>query len=167
MVAATFEQLCQHVRQTAMLHSILELLEWDERTKMPAAAGQFRADQVTYLSGEIHRRRTDARLGAWLAELAESDLAADVHSDTGTTIRQLRREYDKLTKIPCQLVEELARASMLGQQTWVEARRHNDFAALAPHLKTIFQLKRQQAAAVGFDDCPYDALLDEIGRAHV
>ena len=165
MVAATFEQLCQHVRQTAMLHSILELLEWDERTKMPAAAGQFRADQVTYLSGEIHRRRTDARLGAWLAELAESDLAADVHSDTGTTIRQLRREYDKLTKIPCQLVEELARASMLGQQTWVEARRHNDFAALAPHLKTIFQLKRQQAAAVGFDDCPYDALLDDYEPA--
>ena len=38
---------------------------------------------MTLLSGMIHVRRTDPRLGDWLGELADSPLAADPHSDTG------------------------------------------------------------------------------------
>ena len=55
---------------------------------MPPEAAEYRAEQVTLLSGMIHSRRTDPRLGEWLARLAESPLAADPHSDSGTVIRQ-------------------------------------------------------------------------------
>ena len=54
-----FDKLCAHVRETALLNSIESLLGWDERTKMPPAAGQYRAEQITYLTGMIHRRHTD------------------------------------------------------------------------------------------------------------
>ncbi|MEO8497571.1 MAG: carboxypeptidase M32, partial [Planctomycetota bacterium] len=139
-----------------------ELLGWDERTKMPPAAGAYRAEQMTYLSSLVHRRQTDPQLGDWLDELAASDLASDPHSDAGATIRQIRREFDKLTKLPQSLVEELTRASVLGQQAWVEARKNNDFATFAPILEKIVSLKRQQADAIGYADCPYDALLDDF-----
>lgn len=158
----TFDELCQFTRETALLESIEELLGWDERTMLPPAAGEYRAEQITYLSGMAHKRRTDARLGEWLAELADSSLAADPHSDTGATIRQLKRDYEKRVKLPQSLVEELTRASVLGQQAWTEARKNDDFAAFAPVLEKIYGLKRQQAEAVGYESCPYDALLDDF-----
>ncbi len=79
-----YQQLCSHARETALLASTEAVLGWDERTMMPPAAPEYRAEQITLLSGLIHARRTDPRLGEWLAELAGSPLAADPHSDTGT-----------------------------------------------------------------------------------
>lgn len=162
MSQATLDKLCSHARETALLQSVAELLGWDERTKMPAAAGAYRAEQMTYLSSLVHRRQTDPRLDDWLAELATSDLASDPHSDPGATIREMRREYDKLVKLPQSLVEELTRASVLGQQAWVEARKNDDFATFSPILEKIVALKRQQADAIGDADCRYDALLDDF-----
>ena len=97
-----------------------------------------------------------------LSELAESELAADPHSDTGATIRQLKRAYEKLVKVPQSLVEELTRAAVLGQQAWALAREADDYAAFRPHLEKIIHLKQQQAEAVGYQDFPYDALLDDF-----
>lgn len=158
---ATFEQLCEHARETALMNSIAEVLQWDERTLMPPAAGTYRADQITYLAGKIHARRTDPRIGQWLNELSGSDLARDPHSDAGATIGMLQREYDKLTRVPQTLVEALSRASVLGQQSWAAARKHDDFGSFAGVLGEIIALKQEQAAAVGFVESPYDALLDD------
>jgi carboxypeptidase Taq len=144
-----------------MYGSIQGLLNWDERTIMPPAAGEYRAEQVTLLSGVIHERETSPHVGQWLAELADSPLAKDPSSDAGATIRQLKRRYEKKVKLPKALVEELARTAVLGQQVWVAARKNDDFAAFQPILTKTIDLKRQEAAALGYPECPYDALLDE------
>ncbi len=157
-----FNELCQLAREAALLESVEALLNWDERTYMPEKAGPYRAEQITYLAGQIHKLRTNPRLGDLLGELKSSELAQDPHSDAGTTIRQLARDYEKRCKLPPKLVEELARAAVLGQQAWVEARKHNDFKSFAPHLKNLFELKRQQAEALGYEESPYDALLDDF-----
>lgn len=159
--ADTYAELCAFVRETAMLESIEALLGWDERTYMPQAAGAYRAEQITYLSGKIHQRRTDPRLSDWLNQLAASELANDPYSDSGATIRQLRRDFDKRVKLPQSLVEALSRAAVLGQQTWVEARKNNDFKSFEPALREMFKLKREQADAIGYTASPYDALLDD------
>ena len=44
---------------------------------MPPEAAEYRAEQMTLLAGLIHQRRTDPRLGEWLAELAASPLAGE------------------------------------------------------------------------------------------
>ena len=68
------ERLVEHAREVALLASVESLLGWDERTKMPAAAGPYRAEQATYVAGLLHRRQTDPRVADWLAELADSPL---------------------------------------------------------------------------------------------
>jgi carboxypeptidase Taq len=156
-----FQELCQHVRQTSYLESTSALLEWDQQTKLPEKAGAYRSEQITFLAGQIHQRRTDPRIGEWIDTLSDSDLAKDPQSDAGATIRELKRNYEKQVKLPSKLVEELARAASVGQNLWVAARKANDFATFAPQLKKIFTLKREQAEALGYDDQPYDALLDE------
>src|SRR5437588_201432 len=47
------------------------------------------------------------------------------------------------------------------QQAWQEARRASSFAAFETWLEKIVALKREEAAAVGYQGVPYDALLDE------
>jgi len=156
-----FEELCQHVRETSYLESTSALLEWDQHTKLPAQASQYRSQQITFMAGQIHKRRTDPRLGELIGELADSSLAQDKHSDVGATIADLKRDYDKRVKLPVSLVESLAHSASAGQSLWVEARKENDFKKFAPQLKKIFELKKQQADALGWEDCRYDALLDE------
>jgi carboxypeptidase Taq len=159
--ASLYQELCQHARETSYLESTLAMLEWDQQTKLPTQANGHRCEQITFLAGEIHKRRTDPRLGDLLGELADSDLATDKTSDSGATIRELKRNLDKRIKLPAKLVEELARSAAVGQAMWVQARQDNDFKGFAPQLKKIFELKKSEAEALGYDECPYDALLDE------
>jgi len=157
-----YDQLCDHARRTALLGSIESLLGWDERCLMPDAAGPYRAEQMTLLAGMIHDRQTEPRLGEWLAELAGGALARDPSSETGATIRHLRRQYEKKIKLPKSLVEELTRTSVLGQQAWQHARPNDDFKGFAPLLEKTIRLKREQAEALGYAETRYDALLDDF-----
>jgi len=159
--ATAYEKLLHHLREIGLLGSIESLLGWDERVLMPAAGGDYRAAQAEFLAGQIHQRWTDPALGELLDQLAESELASDPRSDAATTIRQARRDYARKTKLPRTLVEELARLSILGQQAWVAARKADDFAKFQPLLERIVVLKREEAQALGYAECPYDALLEE------
>ncbi|HTU23944.1 MAG TPA: carboxypeptidase M32 [Pirellulales bacterium] len=157
----TFDRVVRHAREIALWESSASVLGWDERTKMPSAATEYRAEQLSLLAGTIHSRRVDAEYGAWLAELAESPLAADRTSDTGATIRHLKRDYDKQVKLPQTLVEELVRTASLAQHIWQQARERSDFSAFRDVLGKMFELKRAQAEAIGYKHTPYDALLDD------
>ena len=78
-------------------------------------------------------------------------------------MREARRKFDRATRMPQKLVEEISRITSLGQQAWVDARKANDFATFQPWLEQIVALKREEAQAVGYGDgVPYDALLDEF-----
>jgi len=158
----TYAKLCGHVRQASTLGAVEAVLGWDERCMMPAAGAEQRAEQITMLSGLIHERLVDPRIGEWLNELAEGELAKNPHDDFGATLRQIRRQYDKRTKLPKSLVEELAHTAVMGQHVWQEARKNDDFATFAPLLTKMIDLKRQQAEALGYAETPYDALLDEF-----
>ncbi len=159
--ATTYEKLCQHARQTAVLSSVADLLGWDEQTLLPAGGHDYRAEQLSLLAGLVHQRATDPQIGSWLDELSDSPLAADPESDSAATLRELRRTYDKRVRLPQALVEELTRTATLAQAAWQEARRNDDYPHFAPWLEKIYKLKREEAAATGTTDTAYDALLDD------
>jgi len=156
-----YRSLCEHLRQTAILESTQATLEWDERTMMPRAAGAYRAEQIGYLAGLIHQRRTAPELGELLERLRESSLAQDPHSAAGCNIHWAWHDYQKQRRLPQRLVEAISKATILGQQAWSQARSNNDFPNFLPHLRTIVELKREQAEALGYEHEPYDALLDQ------
>lgn len=159
--ADAYSELVAHVRQSALLKSTMSLLDWDQQTKLPAAGGAWRSEQLTFLAGELHRRETQPRVGELLGVLRESDWVVDAGPQAVANVRELSREYDKQKKLPPRLVEAMARAASTGQQTWVMARKENDFERFLPCLEETFSLKREYADAVGFPDCRYDALLDD------
>lgn len=161
MSDSAYKQLTAHARETGLLSSTIGLLQWDEETYLPPAGGEYRADQVAYVAGLIHKRQTDPRIGEWLDELADHPETGDPHCELGANVRWMRREFDKKTKLPQTLVEELSRTSSLGQQAWKEARTADDYSIFQPLMEKTIQLKQQEAEAIGYEDSPYDALLDD------
>ncbi|MFN3151267.1 carboxypeptidase M32 [Bremerella sp.] len=155
-----FDQLCDHYRETAKLENINSLLGWDERVLLPENAGAYRADQITLLSGMIHDRNTDPKIGAWLEELHESPLTEEPNSPAEATIRRIKSDYLKQVKLPKRLVEEFSHARIIGQQTWVKARAENNFGTFEPILDKLISLSRETAEAIGYQGEQYDALLD-------
>lgn len=158
-----FESLKQRFHEITLLQTSADTLEWDERTGLPAKGGEFRASQVTLLRGMIHQRRTAAEVGEHLQALADSPLAADPTSDVGATIVRLTEDFERERKLPQDLVEALARATVLGQQKWDAARKADDYAAFQPALAEILSLKRQAAAHQQTEgQTLYDAMIHEF-----
>jgi carboxypeptidase Taq len=144
------------------------LLAWDERTMMPEAGAAARAEQLATLARVRHEMFTDDEIGA-LIERARSGVDPEALERPGSSIeadlvRVVSRDWEKARRVPAELRAELARASSIAENAWLEAKRDSDFAGLLPHLETNVELARRYAACYegfpGFSH-PYDPLLDE------
>jgi carboxypeptidase Taq len=111
-----YEELIRRVREEGLLVAVEALLEWDEETYMPRGGVQNRSEQLALLAGLIHDRGTDPRIGELLAELEGSSIVADPTSAPAINVRELRREYERYTRLPRSLVEDVARTTALAQQ---------------------------------------------------
>jgi carboxypeptidase Taq len=164
-VQEAYEGLIRRSRELELLSSCSALLGWDEQTYMPEGGAAHRGEQMALLAGLHHERATDPRIGELLASLEASGLPADPDSPPAVNIRELRRSYDRKTRLPRGLVEELARTTSLAQQEWVGARREASFDRFRPWLEKIILLKRDEAACLGAAEgtagSPLDPLLDE------
>ena len=156
-----YQQLIQRFRETRLLESIGSLVGWDERTYMPPKGSAHRADQMALLAKLVHEKVTAPALGELLDAVERSPLVTAPESAEAVNAREIRRVYSRAVKVPAALVEELARTVTRAQNVWQEARQRNDFPTFAPWLDKIVRLKREEAQAVGYQDSPYDALLDE------
>ncbi|HEY0984563.1 MULTISPECIES: carboxypeptidase M32 [unclassified Schlesneria] len=157
-----YSELCRLLKDAALLGSCASVLSWDEQTFMPKHGATHRADQLGLLAGLAHERATSPRIGELLSQLEKSGELGDSDGDVAVNVREARRTYDRQTKLPRRLVEELSRTTTLSQQAWISAREDSDFARFLPWLDKMIGLKREEAQAVGYGQgIPYDALLDD------
>ncbi len=158
---ALYEELIRRSREATLLASCSALLGWDEQTYMPKGGADHRGEQMALLAGLHHEKLTDPRIGDLLASLQGSSLTSDSTTTSAVNIREIGRIYRRAVRLPRDLVEEMARTTSLAQQDWVEARRETNFTRFQPWLERIVTLKKREAECLGFDDSPYDPLLDE------
>jgi carboxypeptidase Taq len=160
-----YDELLGSWRKAVLLGSVQSQLGWDEQTYLPPGGGAHRADQMSLLAGMVHQQLTSPRLGELISALESGAKPAGTNGVFEANVREARRRYDRLTKLPTRLVEELTHVTSLAQQNWVEARKKSDFATFRPWLEKIVALKREEAAALSGGGAGngvlYDALLDE------
>ena len=155
-------ELLAATRRSATLSAVEQLLNWDQETYMPHNGADFRAEEQSLLAELTHQMRTNKRTGELLAACeADSTLAGDENAKAN--LREMRRDYDRATKLPTELVSELALVGSQSQEVWKQARAKNDFKMFEPWLEKMFALTRRKAECYGWAKGgePYDALLDE------
>ena len=166
---SAIDKLRERFGVVADLDAAAAVLGWDQETYMPCGAIEARAEQLTTLARLSHETFTCDTIGELIeaaeAELGDSALdpsAAVYETDDASLARVARRDWDRATKIPADLVARLARATSMGQQAWQQAREASDFTAFSDHLETILTLTREKAEALGYEDRIYDPLLAEF-----
>ncbi|WP_436399365.1 carboxypeptidase M32 [Roseobacter sp. S98] len=154
---STYADLLAFTRETMALSSIAGRLGWDQETMMPRGAAEQRGEEVAALESVLHARRTDPRMGDWLAA-AEEDQTEEVPR---AQLRHIRRTWERASKIPADLASEIARVTSVSQGVWADARASDDVAAFAPTLENVIRLKQEEGAALAQGGDVYDALLSD------
>ncbi|HJT58364.1 MAG TPA: carboxypeptidase M32 [Ktedonobacteraceae bacterium] len=157
------QELLDYVHETSDLAALAALAEWDQNTSMPGGAGEVRGDQMATLQGVLHERWTAPRAGQLLQALNDGIVEQDTFTDADRgLVRETRRAYERATKLPRKLVEEMARVQAASFEAWRRARENQDFASFAPCLQRTVALQREIADHLGYDETRYDALLDQF-----
>ncbi len=133
------------------------LLHWDMETYMPPQAIGERSIATSQLAMLSHRMLLEPTF----TELVEKGKTLeDLNDYEKGVIRVLDREITKKKKIPEKLVGELSKMTAKANIAWKNAREKNDFSLFEPYLSKIVELEREIAEKLGYEDHPYDALLD-------
>jgi len=156
-----YQQLREFQIETAYYRSLGALAGWDQRTYIPSKGHQHRARQFAALAQLLHRRRTNPRIGEWLDALAGADFLQDSAAPEAVNVREWRREYERVRKVPEELTVALAKAKSEGESAWEEMRRADDWKGFMPYLERLVGLVREYAEAVGYETEAYDALLED------
>ncbi|MDE3000884.1 MAG: carboxypeptidase M32 [Gemmatimonadota bacterium] len=157
-----YEDLIGRWKELQLLESCGAVLGWDERTYMPRGGAAHRAEQHALLAGLAHERATATEVGELLSRIEEGDRHFTPDSAPAVNVREIRREYDRRTKLPRSLVEAHAKATTLAEQAWQEAREKSAFGLFRPHFEEVLRLTREVAEALKTGGSAYDALLDRF-----
>ncbi len=154
-------RLKQRLRDLHNLHQAGAVLDWDQQTYMPPGGVAARAEAKTTITKLAHELFTATETGDLLSA-AEVDHHGSPESDLDAALlRVTRRDYNRATRLPTELVAEITRVTSLAQEEWAHARAADDYQRFAPWLSQIVGLVREAARCIGYRDRVYDALIDE------
>ncbi len=137
---------------------IYDTLDWDQKVMMPVEAADHRVEQLELLSSVIHGKTTDPKFLETVDGLYSNKGA--LNEKDLVNVRECKRQLDRARKLPVKFVAERTKAAATSFQVWTEARAKNDWQAVEPHLTKVVQLARKEADYLGYEQNPYDALLD-------
>ena len=148
------------------LRGIESTLAWDQQVYMPARGVHGRAEQMAALAALSHQKSTAAEIGSLLESLGATDENPrgdeSLPSNDRDLVRAIYRDYVRETRIPESLVTRMARVTSVAQSVWADARNKKEFSLFRPHLEEIVGLTLEVAERLGYEEHPYDALIDQF-----
>ena len=112
-----YAELIRRTQEAHLLESTAGLLSWDQEVMMPPRGIEHRSRQIALLARLGHQAATDPRIGELLAACeADGGLMRDPLSIPAVNVREIRHSYDRATKLPATLVEELAKVTSVHRQ---------------------------------------------------
>ena len=164
-------RLTARFARIATIQEASGMLGWDAAAMMPQGGAAARGDQLAVLAGLAHGLLVAPEVGGDLAEAEAESSGLDPWG--AANLRLMRQAHTRASALPADLVEAQARANSACEKIWREARRTSDFPLVAPSLREVMALVREQAQALApaLGLSPFDALMDGyqpgIGAADV
>lgn len=159
-----YQQLHALSRQNCTLQGVSQLMEWDQETYMPPGGAPFRAEQLKVLAGIIHKQKTSKVWREALSKLIDLESGEIVNNallpEQEVALKRWRRDYLREIALPVRFVEDFAKLCSESISAWRSSKKENAFHQFSPYLERILQMCRQKADLIGYEEHPYDALLD-------
>lgn len=159
--ADLYQLYTEHLQKTADIRYALAVLQWDQETYLPAKGNDFRSRQMATLSETAHELFTAEKFGTILQLLLDRNDLTDFQRKNVTLSWY---DYTKQKKLTPAFVRQMSEAVSTAFHAWIQSRKDNHFAAFEQPLTILVQLKLQEAELLGFEQHPYNALLNEYER---
>jgi len=137
------------------------VLQWDQETYLPPKGNDFRGQQIATLSEIAHQLFTDKTMGELLEELS---LCEDLTSSEKRNIVLSKEDYERNIKLSAAFVRQLSETVNQSHHAWAKARKENSFALFEQPLHELIQLKKQEADMLGYEQHPYNALMNDYDK---
>lgn len=157
-----FDLLRERLAKIQNINKASAILGWDLQVYMPPGGVTDRGDQLATLAQVSHELFTADATGDLLERAGEEVEPLGYDSDEASIVRVTKRDYDRQRKLSSDLVGRLRQHASRSRNAWVAARQNDDFAAFAPHLQGTVDLAQETADAYGYEDRPYDALVESV-----
>lgn len=151
-----FEEILE--KNKAYNHS-MSLIYWDAATGAPKKGVDNRSQILGILAGEVFKLTTSNETKECLSVLEKH---ADVLDEiTNAVVKEVRKDYDKFTKIPADEYRAYAELKGKANVIWEEAKNKSDFSIFEPYLEKLIGYLRKFVEYRGYKDHPYNTLLDD------
>ncbi len=151
------KELVEKTRVLWALNHAGSLMGWDTEVYMPREGVRERS----LASAEISLLQQKIILSPEIRKLVEeADKQEGLNDYERGLVRLLKREIRIASRIPPRIIGEIARITQEAVVVWREAKARNDYDSFKPYLGKIVKLSREIADHLGWEDHPYDALLD-------
>ncbi len=151
------KEIIEKYRVVWALHHALGLMGWDSETYMPRSGVEERAlarAELAVLAQKLLLREE-------LVKLVEKGKGLEGLNDYEEgVIRVLDREITIMKKLPPEHVYRYSQVTQEAVEAWRRAREKDDFSIFKPYLEKIVELARERAEYLGYEEHPYNALLD-------
>ncbi len=149
----------EKMSKIADINFATSVLNWDQEVNLPPNAAKIRSKQLATLSGLAHEQFTNNEMGDLLEDLSAKNGLSERER---ANVTEAKKTYIKYKKKPNAFVVKLSESVSKAYFAWHKAKESNDFSIFEPALNKLVDLKLEEAELIGFDDHPYDALLDEF-----
>lgn len=156
-----YEDYTSHMKKIADVRHAAAVLQWDEETYLPPKGASFRGQQMATLSEIAHEWSIDPKLGDLMTELKGR---GDLDEPGQRNIALSLEDYTKQKKFTPAFIRLLSETTSRCFHTWIKARNVNSFAVFRDDLDKLLQLKKQEAELAGYEQHPYNALLDQYEK---
>lgn len=156
-----YQELEAKMKEIADLRYSSAVLQWDQETYMPAAGGEIRSRQIATLSESAHRLFTGEEIKSLLNRLEDVSV---LEEDKQHNVRLIREDVTKASKLSPAFVRKLSETASNSFSAWIEARKKNDFLVFRDSLEKLVALKKEEAAFLGYEGHPYNALLNDYEK---
>ena len=137
------------------------VLQWDQETYLPPKGNDFRGRQIATLSEIAHRQFTDEKFGALLNELVNKN---DLTDHEKRNVQLSLYDYDRNKKLTPDFVRKMSEVVNKSFHAWIQARKENSFSIFQQPLDDLIQLKKQEAEMLGYEQHPYNALMNDYDK---
>jgi len=152
------KEILKKTRVIWALNHASSLMGWDLRVNMPREGVTERSIASSEIAVLTQKLTLDPEL-IKLVEKAE-EISDELNDYERGVVRVLKREIKIAKALPPKLVEEYTRITGEARVRWREARSRDNYEIFKPYLAKIIELSRKIAEHLGYEEHPYDALLD-------
>ncbi|MEO7308702.1 MAG: carboxypeptidase M32 [Ferruginibacter sp.] len=137
------------------------VLQWDQETYLPPKGNDIRGRQLATLSEIAHQQFTSDDTGALLNELMTKN---DLDDKEQKNVELSLYDHNKSKKLSSDFVRKMSETVNRSFHAWIQARKENSFAGFEKPLDELIQLKKQEAEMLGYQQHPYNALMNDYDR---